>query len=89
MLKSFKEQTSLQFDRLSTMVMEMQLQLQEQIKYVDDDVSDVKTSINGAWMEIEAPKKEESENTVVIDQLNKTVKSLQASLEAEKDRDCY
>ena len=31
MLKSFKEQTSIQFDRLSTTVMEMQLQLQEQI----------------------------------------------------------
>ena len=47
-------------------------------------MADVKTSINGAWMEIEALKKEVSEKTVVIDQLDKTVKSLQASLEAEK-----
>ena len=67
MLKSFKEQTSLQFDRLSTTVMEMRLQLQEQIKCVRDDVADVKTSINGAWMETEALKKEVSEKTVVID----------------------
>ena len=86
MLKSFKEQTGLQFDRLSTTVMEMWLQLQEQIKCVHDDVADVKTSINGTWMEIEVLKKEVSEKTVVIDQLDKTVKSLQASLEAEKRR---
>ena len=46
MLKSFKQQTSLQFDRLSTTVTEMRLQLQKQIKYVDDDVADVQTSIN-------------------------------------------
>ena len=45
MLKSFKEQTSLQFDRLPTTVTEMRLQLQEQIKYVHDDVADLKTSI--------------------------------------------
>ena len=89
MRKSFKEQTSIQFDRLSTAIMEMWLQLQEQIKYVHDDVADVKTSINGVWMEIEALKKEVSEKTVVIDQLDKTVKSLQVSLEAKKDSDCY
>ena len=58
MLKSFKEQTSLQFDRLSTTVMEMWLQLQEQIKCVHDDVADVKASINVAWMEVEVLKKE-------------------------------
>ena len=80
MMKSFKEQTSLQFDRLSTTIMEIRLQLQEQIKYVHDDVADVKTSINGAWIEIEAFKNEMPDKTVVIDQLEKTVKSLQASL---------
>ena len=84
MLKSFKEQTSPQFDRLSTMVMEMRLQLQEEIKCVHDDVAEVKTSVNGAWMEIEALENEVSDKTVVIDQLDKTVKCLQASLEAEK-----
>ena len=89
MLKSFKEQTSLQFDRLSTTVMEMWLHLQEQIKCVHDDVADVKTSMNGAWMEIEVLKNEVSEKTVAIDQVDKTVKSLQASLEAEKKTDCY
>ena len=47
-------------------------------------MADVKTSINGAWMEIEVLKKEVSEKTVAIDQLDKTVKSLQASFEAEK-----
>ena len=62
----------------------MWLQNQERRKYVNDDVADVKTSINGTWMETEVLKKEVSERTVVIDQLDKTVKSLQASLEAEK-----
>ena len=38
--------------------MEILLQLQEQIKCVHDDVADVKTLINGAWMEIEALKRE-------------------------------
>ena len=72
MLKPFKEQTSLKFDRLSTTVTEMRLQLQEQIKYVHDNVADMKTLINGAWMETEALKKEVSEKTVVINQLDKT-----------------
>ena len=53
----------------------MRLQLQEQIKYVHNDVADVKVSSNGGWMEIEALEKE-----VLV----KTKQSLQASLEAEK-----
>ena len=47
-------------------------------------MAEVKTSINFVWMEIKALKNEVSEKTKVIDQLDKTVKSLQASLEAEK-----
>ena len=89
MLKSFKEQPNLQFEKLYTTVTEMRLQLQEPIKYVLNDVADVKISVNGVWMEIEELKKEVSEKTVVIDQLEKTVKSLQASLEPKKDRASY
>ena len=62
----------------------MRLQLQKQIEYVHDDVADVKTSINDAWMEIEALKKEVSEKTVVIDQLDKTVNCYWINTQEEK-----
>ena len=86
MLLSFKEQTNRQLDGISTTVSEMQFQMQEQLKVIVDDVTGMKTSLEGAWVEIEALKSASDLQNATIARLEKSVKSLQAELESEKQQ---
>ena len=54
MLLSFKEQTNRHLEGISTTISEMQFQMQEQVKISIQDVTETKTSLKGAWVEIEA-----------------------------------
>ena len=86
MLLSFKEQTNRQLEGMSTTMSEMQFQMQEQLKVVADDVTGMKTSLEGAWVEIEALKSASDQQNATIARLEKSVKSLQAELESEKQK---
>ena len=89
MLLSFKEQTNRHLEGISTTVSEMQFQMQEQMNIIVDDVTGMKTSLEGAWVEIEALKSASDQQNATIARLEKSVKSLQAELESEKQKRLY
>ena len=86
MLLSFKEQTNRHLEGISTTMSEMQFQMQGQMKIIVDDVTVMKTSLEGAWVEIEALKSASDQQNATIARLEKSVKSLQAELESEKQK---
>ena len=86
MLLSFKEQTNRHLEGISTTVSEMQFQMQKQMKIIVDDVTGMKTSFEGAWVEIEALKNASDQQNATIVPLEKSVKSLQSELEYEKQK---
>ena len=86
MLLSFKEQTNRYLEGISAIMSEMQFQMQEQMKITAEDVTGMKTSLEGAWVEIEALKSASDQQNSIIAHLEKSVKSLQAELESEKQK---
>ena len=86
LLLSFKEQTNRHLEGISTTMSEMQFQMQEQMKIIVDDVTGMKMSLEGAWVEIEALKSASDQQNATIARLEKSVKSLQAELESEKQK---
>ena len=86
MLLSFKEQTNRHVEGISTTMSEMQFQMQEQMKIIVDNVTGMKTSLEGAWVEIEALKSASDQQNDTIAHLEKSVRSLQAQLESEKQK---
>ena len=52
MLLSFIEQTNRHLEGICTTMSEMQFQVQKQIKIIVEDVTEMKTSLEGSWVEI-------------------------------------
>ena len=69
-----------------TTMSEMQFQMQEQMKIIVDDVTGMKTSLEEAWVEIEALKSTCDQQNATIARPEKSVKSLQAELESGKQK---
>ena len=77
-LLSFKEQTNRHLEGIFTTMSEMQFQMQEQMNIIVDDVTGMKTSLEGAWVEIEALKSVSDQQNATIARLEKSVTFLQA-----------
>ena len=71
---------------ISTTMSEMQFQMQEQMTIIVDDVTGMKTLLEGAWVEIEALKSAFDQQNATVACLEKSVKSLPAELESEKQK---
>ena len=59
------------------------------MKIIVDDITGMKTSLEGSWVEIEALKGASDQQNATIARLEKSVKSLQAELESEKQKQLH